>query len=203
MFPRAFSSMLIEIFYLIASALLGLVLVVRLTDRPIRLGFRLVETGANTFTTGTLNVPSTPSVAVSRGQTKLIGIEVMKVVSEMPPPNVEAGQSNSVKMGISKGPAPTVGVNIDDQRTIWSRVRRVVGVTVTSVGEIFIADEDIRYDDLTDGDGAGEIVSDNEIHMTIQGSGNASAITGNGYLLYHLVELDANEAVFEMIEQSQ
>ncbi len=55
-------------------------------------------------------------------------------------------------------------------------------------------------EDLTDGDGNGELVADDEIHISILGSGNANAKRVRGYFLYHLIELDPTEALFELIE---
>lgn len=172
----------------------------RMTEKPLRIGFNIVNLSANAFRTLPINLPTIPSIVISRGASKAIGIEVMAVVSELEQPDLEAGQNNVITIELVKGPVPTAQLGIFDQRTIWRRRIRSENLTVTSVGEIGANQEANRYDDLTDHDGNGEIVADNEIHVSIIGSGNAAVKTGNGYLLYHLLELEQQEAVAELIE---
>jgi len=172
----------------------------RLTESPLRVGFTVTESAANTFTTSTIALPSVPSVAVTRGDVKTLGIEIMDITSELDQPEEEAGQNNLVQFEIVKGSAPTAMLQADDQRTIYRRKRANRDTEVTAVGQIFQLSEDTVPRDMTDHDGNGEIVADNEIHASIVGTGNVGVKKCIGYILYHLVELDANEAVFEMIE---
>lgn len=176
----------------------------RITEKPIRIGFELTESAANTFTTTAINLPTVGGISIARsGATKSIAIEVMKIASELTEPSIEAGQNNTVSVQLVKGAAPTVQLRKNNQLSIWRRVREFKDQTVTSVGEIFSGSSPDRMDDLTDGDGNGEIVADNEIHVSILGVGNSSAMNVRGYLLCHLIELDQSEAVIELIEQSQ
>ncbi len=176
---------------------------VRLTEHPLRLGFTVVETAANTFTTTPINLPSVPSIAVSRGEAKAIGVEIMKVRSNLDLPDMEAGQSNSSQAQLSKGPVPTALQAFNDNRSIWHRINTDRGIEVTAVGELYESLETSQFDDLTDGDGNGELIADNEIHISVQGAGNANVKRVRGYLLYHVVELERDEALFELIETAQ
>ncbi len=188
--------------YLLAS-LLAVLAVRRLTALPLRIGFTVVETSASARTIQAINLPSVPSIAIARGEVKAIGIEIMKVFAEVSQVDPEAGQNNNVTAQLVKGASPGSLLEPNDQRSIL-RIRNTIrDVTVTSVGEIFIQTMQGRFYDLTDGDGRGELVLDNEIFAQVAGSGNANTKTFAGYLLYHLVDVDGPEATFELLEQSQ
>ncbi len=174
----------------------------RITEKPLRIGFTVVETAANTFTTRAINLPSIPSVAIVRGDAKAIGIEIMTVKTEVRLPDVETGQANTVTYELAKGPVPTAMLGLDDQRVIDRRLLRNQTIA-TAAGETLLLKEDGLLNDLTDHDGNGEIVADNEIHVSILGGGNANVRDVFGYLLYHMVELDRDEALFELIETNQ
>ncbi len=172
----------------------------RLTEKPIRVGFAVTESAANTFTTVTIALPSIPSVAVTRGDVKTLGIEVMDITTELDIPDEESGQNNLTIFEIVKGSVPTAMREIDNQQTIYRR-KLANRETAAAAGEIFNpSDENTRQRDMTDHDGNGELVADDEIHASIQGGGNAGVKSCRGFLLYHLVEMSASEAVFEMIE---
>lgn len=177
---------------------------IRLTEKPIRINYgNLVESGANVFTTTPVPVPGVPSIAITRGDTKGIGLEIMKVYSEMDEPDNEAGQRNTLTVEISKGAAPAAQRGMANRLTVWRRRRIVDNLQTTAVGETVTNLEDSRWDDLTDGDGNGELVLDSEMHLSVQGTGNAAAKnSGGGYMLCHLVEFDSNEVVFELLETS-
>jgi len=183
------------------GAMLAALLVVRLTEKPIRIAFNLDESAANTFTTVAINMPSVGNVNLRRGQTTTIGFEVMKVKSTLLGADQEPGQQNRVQYELVKGAAPTAPLGGNNQRTIWERDRRYLSEDATGIEHTNNA-ENSFWDDLTDGDGNGEVVADNEIHALILGTGNAATKQMRGYLLGHLIELDAQEAVFEMIEQN-
>lgn len=189
---------------IIIVAILGLTLaglmVTRITEKPIRIGLPLItESSANTFTTQPVTLPGVPSIAVTRGETKGIGVEVMDIFSSMAPIDPEAGQTNQLLASIIKGAAPTAGLGAANQRVIWARRHTFESVT-GAAGEVLLQWEQTQHQDMTDHDGNGELVMDNEIHMTIEGVGNAGAKTWDGYMLVHLVEFDPNEIVFELLE---
>ncbi len=173
-------------------------MVTRITEHPIRTPFQLTESAANTFTTTPLPIPAVPSIAIVRGETKAIGIEVMKVYSNVVYPESEDGQNNEVIFQISKGAAPTTSLPSGNQLLVWERRLQIDSSAINGS----FAAERSKWDDLTDGDGKGELVLDGELHLNIQGTGNAAAKSGQGYLLSHLVEFDRDEAVFEMFEQA-
>ncbi len=181
-------------------ALVGILLTVRITEKPLRIPFTVTETGANTFTTTTINVPGVPSIAVTRGgDAKGIGLEVMKVVSDHDKPDPEPGVANELRMGLSKGAAPTAALTVQDKKSILVRVTSWEHEDATGV-EAANQSEDVMHFDLTDGDGNGELVFDDEIHVWVAGVGNAAAKRTEGYLLVHLVEYTGNEAIFELLE---
>lgn len=189
---------------LIVGMTLAVVLGVRLTEKPLRIGFTVVEPSANVFATQPVNLPSVPSVALARGGIKALGIEIMGVVSNLGPPDPEDAQNNTTDCSLRKGPAPVAVGAINDQRTIWQRVLQNDDTQITAVGHIYEPSKElIKFDDLTDHDGNGEIVADNEIHASILGAGNGAAKRLRAYLLYHLVEVTPTEALFELIETNQ
>jgi len=185
----------------IMGAMIAALLVVRLTEKPIRVHFNLSESAANTFTTIPINLPSVGTVNLSRGKRTAIGVEIMKVKTTLLTADQEPGQQNRVQYELVKGAAPTAPLGVFNGLTIWERDRRSLSEDATSVNHQ-ITQENSFWDDLTDGDGNGEIVSDAEIHASVLGTGNAATKQIRGYMLLHLVELDSDEALFEMIEQA-
>ena len=175
----------------------------RLSEKPIRIGFDITESAPNVFTTSPIELPAVPSISVIRGDAKALGVEIMDIMTEMADPDPEAGQNNTLTFQILKGPAPTVALLASDQRSIYRRRKRTRVVEVTAVGEVTVFTEEPIFADLTDHDGNGEIVLDDQIHALIQGGGNAGVKQCTGYLLVHLIEVDATEAVFEMIETAR
>lgn len=185
------------------GAMLAAILVVRLTEKPIRIGFSITEDAANQFTTVAINMPAVGTVNLrTRGAATAIGFEIMKVRTNLLHADQEPGQQNRVQYGISKGAAPTAVQVPNNQLMIWGRDRRTLSEDATGIEHKIDAEDDF-WDDLTDGDGNGEVISDGEIHAWVAGTGNAAAKQFDGYLLGHLIELDTEEAIFEMIEQSQ
>lgn len=173
----------------------------RISEKPIRVGFQAVESGANTFQTDPIQLPTVPILQLrAGGDVKAIGVELMAIESEFGSPDPEAGQNNSVVWSITKGAAPTVPGTKNANNTILRKRRIARGVTVTSVGEIFQLYDEDAHDDMTDHDGNGELIADNEIHVAILGTGNAGAKAVTGYLLFHLYEFDSMEAMLELIE---
>ncbi len=197
-----FNELLIGYVMALAVAALAGLLVTRVTEHPMRIGFNLLESAANTFTTAALAIPGVPSISITRGATQAIGLEVMKVVTTLNAPDVEDDQGNTVTGEIIKGAAPTTTLGVNNNLTIFNRQIETENEFTTS-GSAQHFQESTVSRDMTDGDGNGELVLDNEIHIAVLGSGNAAAKRFSGYLLAHLVEFDAAEAVFEIIEQAQ
>lgn len=179
-------------------------MVKRLTEHPIRIGFSFSESGSNTFTNQVLPTPGVPSIALkSRGDATGIGLEIMKIRSSVQMPSVESAQNNKSQYQIVKGAAPTAMLTINNKLSIYRRDVENEGVSVTAVGEIIQGPyEQAVTEDLTDGDGSGELVLDDEIHVSVQGVGNGIALDVRGYVLAHLVEFETNELIFEFLEQA-
>ncbi len=194
---------MLEIALYIFLGLLASLLVTRLTEKPIRIPLpTLAESGANTFTTSPVSVPAVPTIALVRGDAKGIGLEIMKIMTEMPIPDIEDDQLNRFTYQLFKGGVPAAQQSPDDSRSIYRR-RINVDSDFTTSGNASNINEATLIEDLTDGDGNGELVLDGTLHQTVEGTGNATAKTMvGGYLLAHLVEFDRNEAVFELLEQA-
>ncbi len=196
---------MIEYIMIFLASVVGLLLAVRLTEKPLRIGFSVTETAANAFTTVAINMPTIPSIALARGSDDVmtIGAEIMSVRTEIRYPDVETGQANTVTYELVKGPTPTAFLGLNDQRVIDRQLLRAQTIA-TAAGETLLLDKEVTAPvDMSDHDGNGEIVADNEIHASIQGGGNANVRSVNGYLLYHVVQLSGNEALFELIETNQ
>lgn len=174
----------------------------RLSEKPLRIDIGVVESAANSRTIQNIVLPAVPSIAITRGDVKGIGIEIMKISLELSQVDPEAGQNNNVTYELVKGAEPAALLGAGNLRVILRRRSTLRGVTVTSVGELLASNLEPVIYDMTDGDGNGELVLDNEIHAQIQGSGNASAKVAAGYALYHLYEFDGTEALFEILEQA-
>lgn len=193
--------MLIEILIPIIMALVGAVMLKRISEKPIRVGFAVVESAANTFTTVAVNLPIVNITVQTRGGVSAQAVEIMKVRSEIQSPDLEDDQQNLIQGEISKGAAPTAFAAVGGQSSIFKRQVRAFDIFTTSGAAGYIQEETIT-DDLTDGDGNGEIVADPEIHVSVQGTGNPSAKAFRGYMLLHIVELGPDEAILELVEQN-
>lgn len=194
--------MLLEMFIVVLMPLVAAVLLKRITEKPIRIGFGLTESAANVFTTSPINVPAVPALGMVRGKSVGIGLEVMKVRSSIDLPTPEDDQENTRRGQLIKGAAPTALIGINDQRNIFDRiVTNDSNFTTSGNGQML--QENAITDDLTDGDGNGEPVFDNEIHVSVQGTGNIDVFTFAGYILVHLTEFSAEEAMFELLENLQ
>jgi len=188
--------MMFEIFILVVMALLGAIMLKRITENPFRIRYNVVEGGANTFTEVAINLPV--AAGVGPGANKVQAIELMGIKNALNFADPEAGQNNSVAAQLTRDSKSSL-LQFDDDDLIWARVTRTRDVEVTAVGEIVIHGEEILpFEDLTDGDGNGEVIMERTINMSVQGSGNAAAKRNHGYLLAHLVELDADEVAVQI-----
>lgn len=193
----------LTIFMILLAGLLASVLATRLTEKPIRIPFNLTQGAANTFATGAVNVPSVPSIAIRRGETTGIGLEVMSTHVDQPVPDNESGQSNQIISTLRKGATPGSVGSYNDSQVIdrWHMVSNNLATTAASE-TVQVVDTIVDHD-LSDGDGNGELVFDDELHISMLGVGNANAKSIEGYMLCHLVEFDQNEAIFELLEATQ
>jgi len=195
--------MLIEILLSLIIASVLSVLAVRITVNPVRQGFSVTESAANTFTTAPIELPGVTSVQVrtSGGVDKVIGSEIMGIVDEMDVPSIEAGQNNAIQAQIVEGAAPTGLLTINNNLTLHHRNIESRGLQVTAVGLQWMWQESVLYHDLTDHDGNGIIVVDPEIHVSINGSGNAEGKVYRGKLIYHLVQIDSDELIAQILSR--
>lgn len=179
---------MLTIYILIAVAFIVATMAVRITENPIRVArWNVVEGGANTFAESELQLPT----GVLKN--KVQAIEMMKVVSGLDLPSVEAAQGNATFAHLSRDSQTTI-TNLDDDQCLFRREWRHTATEVTAVGEMLWIAELVEVTDLTDGDGRGEILLERSIFAGVLGSGNSSAKRFAGYMLGHIVEVSGEEA---------
>lgn len=184
---------MLEIFFYIAWLLLLLLGVRRITEKPFRIRFVITESAANTYTETELNLPVAP--ILTRG--KIQALEWMKMITDLDQPDLESGQENTAQFILSKDTRTAIsGLQTDD---ILFRRQVLNQDLLTTSGRGSAVHEHLRIDDMTDGDGNGELIVERSIFAAVQGAGNAATITASGYLLVHLVELDAEDAVIAQV----
>ncbi len=164
---------------------------VRITENPVRIAFALGESAANAFTTAPIRLPV---VAIG---SKVQAIELMAIQSSLQPPDPEAAQTNRIQAQVTRDLETTI-INYDDPSLIYRRVITFESVT-GAAGEVTYLHEENLYAPMHDGDGNGELLVEQIIHLAIQGIGNAGSKTFSGYLLVHLVEVDAAEVAAQAL----
>jgi hypothetical protein len=167
----------------------------RITEKPIRKRFNVVESAANTYTELELSLP----VAVL--ESKVQGVEIMKIFPDTSAPDLEDSQSNVVECALLKD-SDTAIPDYDDKNVIYRTKRENQHIKTTSGGAAQLT-EDQRDVDLTDGDGNGEIFMERSVYAAIKGTGNAAAKRFQGYFLYHLVEMDGDEVAVQAFADDQ
>lgn len=184
--------------YILGGLLLPLlmVLVTRITEKPIRIRAIVTESAANTYTEQSIALPVT-AFLTGRGKSgKAQAIELMKVFSDIPTPELEAGQNNQTQVQLVKD-TTTGSLDYNSENFIWGRKKRVHELQ-GAAGEAAIHSDEMWVDDMTDGDGNGEILTDQTIYLGLKGTGNASAQSSRVALLCHLVELDSADVVAQL-----
>lgn len=176
---------------IILFALIVPLLAVRLTANPFRLGYNVIEGGANTYTEAVLEVP------LSITGTKIQGIELMKWHNISNASDVEADQENETVTQLVKD-SQTGQIRYDNSDLIHQFVFFNEENFTTSGAEILNEYMD-RSVDLTDGDGNGQLLAERRIHVGILGVGNGSAKRATGYVLCHLVEFSPEEFLVQVV----
>jgi len=175
----------------VIMGLLAMLLAVRVTEKPFKISVSVTESAANTYTQVELALPSlaTPSIVQ--------GIEVMKIISRLLPPSIEPGQDNNTRMQLVKD-TRTALANFADTEVIWERSLQLVSEDAAAIENNYIV-ENVKFDDLTDGDGNGIILAENSIFLAIFGTGNAAASNGQVQIIAHLVHMSAEEVILESV----
>lgn len=182
--------MILEFIGVLLLALLGTVLATRITTNPFRIRYTVTESAANTYTAISIELPV---AALARG--KVQALEMMGWVNDVEPPDNESAQENSVVHGITRD-LDTAERTLANDNEIYKRSRHNESIQAAA-GETQSLAEDVEWNDVTDHDGNGEVVMERTIHAYVVGTGNAAAKGTSGYLLAHLVELDAEEVVVQ------
>jgi len=177
--------------FIFIGLIVAIAMAARLTENPFRVRFIVTETGANTYTEIDITLP----VAVVAGG-KAQAIELMKVVSELEHPSIEPGQENDAIVQIVAD-SQAAAQNYGNNDLIWRRKWLEQHEDATGIEQRATSQNTTDYDDLTDGDGRGEIIFERTIHIGVVGTGNAEAMTAQGYMLVHLVQLEAEEVVVQ------
>ncbi len=158
----------------------------RITEAPFIIGHTVTESGANTFTTASLELPVAPVIAKGRFQ----ALELMAVDDFLDSADLESAQIDNTSRVQLVHAEESAMLQFDDDGVIWERRQRTGGVG-TTVGAV--TNEEVAYSDMTDHDGNGRLIADREIFLQIQGTGNAGAKRSGVKLIVHLVELDEND----------
>ncbi len=165
----------------------------RITQNPFRVKASVTETAANTTTIAEVTLPIAPV-----GNDKVLGLEVMGAVYH--PTNdfvdLEDGQTNRTRTQWSKDTGAVFDASLDDNIDMMQKGAE--SQFTTSGGSCIDLQSEV-FHDLTDGDGNGEIIVERSIFFQVQGVGNAGAKGCQSYLLCHLVELDTNEVVLNLV----
>lgn len=164
-----------------------LVMAVRITENPFRVRFAVTESAANTYTEVDLVLP----VQAVKGQVQ--AIELMKVVVNTSGPDAEDGQTNSSTVQVVRD-SQSAEIGYANENLIHLRKPTFDNSAINGTSDR----EGVTFDDLTDGDGNGEILLERTIHVGMISVGNAAAKSATGYLLCHLVELDGNEVAVQL-----
>lgn len=177
----------------VTPLLFGLLVVMamRLTTNPFRIRFAVTEIPVNTYTEKDLSLP----VAITAGG-KAQAIEVMKIVTEFPVLVPEPGQTNNLAF-VAVRDSQSALISYDDDDCIYRRRIHQVSEDATAIEQRNVQIEQTVIADLTDSDGNGEIMLERTIHVGIKGTGNPAALSVNGYILAHLVELSGEEAAIQ------
>jgi len=164
---------------------------VRLTTYPLKLHFRIVESSGNTFTPGELDTPV--------GQLSMAGkvqaMEVMAVIYDLQGPSIEAGQGNTVEVGITTQ-VQAAQPEFENPDVVWMQVSEV---SLGTANHSVVNKKSILRDNQDDNDGNGVIVYVGTLHTQITGTGNAAARFCAGYLLYHLTAITAKDVVQDLL----
>jgi len=182
---------MLEISILIMAAI-GVLLFTRLTEKPFRVRFEATEDTVNVYKQNEINLPF---VGITGGRAGAQAIELMKVKWRLGLPTNENAQLNRLDAALHK--------DSDDSIRAWNNEN---GIDIASWenhnigtgGSVQIGNTVFEHD-MTDGDGNGEIIVERSIFIAIEGTGNASVKGVQGYMLCHLVEIDADELAAQLL----
>lgn len=163
----------------------------RITSHPQRLNFSITESTVNVLFEEELD---TPVVLQSGG--KSVAMELMAIQTELQSPSAEVGQGNFTQGQINGRSAAGTLIPFGDPDAIYGQVyERDNAGTDKNLEQI----QEQWRQPFHDGDGAGELYFGKSLFVAVKGSGNASARYFRGYILYHLVEVTAQDLIEELI----
>ncbi len=161
---------------------------VRLTEYPLRLAFEIVESAANTFTQVEIDTP----VGQLTSGGKVQAMEVMAVIYDLQSPSQEASQDNFTQAQLANS-SQTAMAGQNDPDSLWTQQKETsldaAGAKSIDVSKTFLRDE------IADASGIGQLFYSGTMFGAILGVGNASARFCDGYVLYHLAQIDAEDVV--------
>jgi len=163
---------------------------VRLTAFPQMIEWNLIETVVNTLAK---QVMQTGVAQVGSG--KILGMEIMKAQYNIDESSREFAQSNNVQVGISTKDDLAIIPGQSAQETIFADDSPFAVSDGATTSQLVNQQASLREIDLTDGDGNGRLILSTDLTAYILGTGNASVKKWEGKLYYHLVEMDAIEAL--------
>ena len=160
----------------------------RLTDYPLKLSFEIVESAANTFTQVEIDTP----VGQILSGNKVQAMECLAVIYDLQSPSQEASQGNFSTAQLTNASQVAI-IDSDDPDMLWQQVKEAA---LDAAGAKSInVEKGIERDEVGEIGGAGVLFYAGTMFGAIQGSGNASARFCDGYVLYHLAEIEARDVV--------
>lgn len=166
----------------------------RLTEYPARLQVSVTESGANTYTESSIELP----VAVlARGRVQ--AVEVLAVKDYPSIPDVEDDQNNLLGWQWVRDTQSALLNLPNDQIIHRAGVSNENDFTTSGSSTtqlITPIEHNYTYD------GVGQIVMEQNIHFGVAGTGNGSAKTVRSELFYHLVELAPEEVTVNLFLQN-
>jgi len=153
---------------------------------------QIVESAANTFTQGSINLP------VLRGKTSNGKYQVIELLKMMANITGNDGATASVRsFSISTASKSTAVPNINDPDVLYHYDDTI---TITTSG-LYVQENPIEYD-FTDGAGHGLIVATETMFFQLQGVSQTNALTANVRIIYRFKNIGVDEFVGLAIQQN-
>lgn len=163
---------------------------IRLTSNPQQIEWDLTEATVNVIEK---QIMQTGVAQV--GSNKILGMELMRAQYDIESASKEFGQANNVQMAISTKADLTAIPSQGSQDTIFADDAPFSVSDGAATSQLVIQKGSLRDLDLTDGAGHGRLILSTDLTVYVKGTGNATVRGTSGKLYYHLVEMDAIDAL--------
>lgn len=150
---------------------------------PQILRFSASESAANTFTQKEIDIPVT-----RLGNGRLL---VMNIISIRVEPDVGTlGDADIFEWAITSSSKTTMPLYNSGDTIVHDKTQMIVG----AAGQVFLKSMNFDYN-LSDGQGNGFLVANDQIYVQVQGTSQTNAMTLRGIILYTMREVSAEEFI--------